>query len=278
MFYVKPKNVRYVDMAIYIDKTVYTQECDDNLIFEYLWHLVYILAFKKGFFHSAATYDDFAVFGATYVFNRLKNPKQFKTDIDGNPKLDKVKSCLNYIKKTLYPMKVLFENQNYTESSLDIVDINQLSQFNFGNFLSECVDEINRVQVQSYFNSIVGTIKSCIIDIPYKYDKVLWQNIYISCLLSLLSKITIDNQSKKRYIKMQSSKYTKSYLLQELYEKQQKSPIILFHLDKSMHDYIKVLVEKIKHQIAKEVSYNTNSFISSQVNMKNILIAGQDDL
>ena len=40
MLFYKPKNLKYTTMAIYIDEHVYTDDCNDNLIFEYLYHLI----------------------------------------------------------------------------------------------------------------------------------------------------------------------------------------------------------------------------------------------
>ena len=39
MIYKKPKGVKYTDMAIYVDKHVYEDDCDDEMIFQYLYHL-----------------------------------------------------------------------------------------------------------------------------------------------------------------------------------------------------------------------------------------------
>ena len=39
MIYKKP-NVRYTDMAIWVDEHAYKDDCDENLMFEYIFHLI----------------------------------------------------------------------------------------------------------------------------------------------------------------------------------------------------------------------------------------------
>jgi hypothetical protein len=83
-------------------------EDEDKLIFEYLYHLIEMLAYKAKFFSRYQYYEDFALYAASDIFIRLKNPKQFEYDGNGNPKLKKIKSILNYIKAVLYAKKVDF--------------------------------------------------------------------------------------------------------------------------------------------------------------------------
>ena len=105
MIYQKPKDVTYTQMAMFIDKHAYDENSTNelnNLIFEYIYHLVEMLAYKAKFFNRYSYYDDFAIYVASSVYLRLKNPKQFEYDNNGNPKLKRVKSILNYIKTILY--------------------------------------------------------------------------------------------------------------------------------------------------------------------------------
>ena len=66
MFYSKPKDVTYTGMAIFIDNhPLFNVDIIDpeleNKIFEYLYHLSYMLAVKKCFFEKAKDYDDFSL-------------------------------------------------------------------------------------------------------------------------------------------------------------------------------------------------------------------------
>ena len=91
-----PKGVTYTQMAIYVDEHYFLPNRDDNLIFEYLYHLIYMLARKKQFFQKSSQYDEYSIFAATKVFMRLIDKRCYEE----NPSMPLVKSCLNYIKKT----------------------------------------------------------------------------------------------------------------------------------------------------------------------------------
>ena len=87
--YTKPKNLKYVDMCIYIDGKVKegnpTEE-EINLIFEYLYHLSFMLAHKHKYFNESHYYEDFSIYFATEVLYRLfYNPKLKKLDENGDP-------------------------------------------------------------------------------------------------------------------------------------------------------------------------------------------------
>ena len=51
--YTKPKGVTYTQMAIKIDDMAYSDSCDDELLFEYLYHLSFMLAYKAKYFKYA---------------------------------------------------------------------------------------------------------------------------------------------------------------------------------------------------------------------------------
>ena len=77
MLYKKDPKLKYTDMCIYIDNHIYTDDCDEELVFSYLYQLAYVLAMKKHFFTNIADYDSYAIYCAGVLFKRLKNPKQF---------------------------------------------------------------------------------------------------------------------------------------------------------------------------------------------------------
>ena len=103
MLYTKPKDITYTEMAISIDEMAYSDNFDENLVFEYLYHLAYMLAVKGKFFNNSTDYNNFSIFTATRAFNRITSKKQFVLDANGSPKQSKIKSSLNYLKAILYP-------------------------------------------------------------------------------------------------------------------------------------------------------------------------------
>lgn len=53
MTYKMPRGVTYTEMAIYIDNHIRDERRDECLIFEYLYHLSYMLARKGSYFHKS---------------------------------------------------------------------------------------------------------------------------------------------------------------------------------------------------------------------------------
>lgn len=109
----KKFKVRPVDMCIYIDENIYKPDHDVQKIFEYLQCLFYSLSMKKRYFNTEYDYEQYSLYGATQVYLRLTNDKQFLEDED--KKLPRVKSVLNYIKNVLYPFKVNYQKDTFNE-------------------------------------------------------------------------------------------------------------------------------------------------------------------
>ena len=258
MLYEKPKDIRYVDMCIYIDENVYRKdltEDEDETIFKYLCILVEMLAKKQSFFKSQKQYEDFSIYVATSVFMRLKNKKQFEIDDKGNYKLKQIKSVLNYLKAILYPRKVNFEQMTYSQVDTiyeeEITDCT--SGYTFSNQLSDITYELNLCEYISCLSDIIGTIRYFLKDIPYYSDKVVWNNIYISCMLTFLNSITLSKNNIHRLRRNDLKKELQYYQIDEMYEKE-SNKVILYHLDESMFNYIHVLTKQIKNIMCKDLS------------------------
>lgn len=243
-------------MAIAIDKMAYSDDCDDELLFEYLYHLSMMLAAKACYFKSAKHYDDFAIFMASSAYFRLRNPKQYIYNSDGQPKMTKIKSILNYLKVILYPRKVAFEQQNYAQTEIMLKEDENVMYVGhtFANKISNSVDGLMKVEFKCCLGDCCNTIKEFLKGIPYRYKSAEWYNIYVSCLLSFMNSITLskDDENKLRTAKYRINDHT---LLMNMYNKQQHEDfVILYHLENDMKDYIRILVMQIKHIIAKDLS------------------------
>ena len=156
-----------------------------------------MLAVKARLFNKGQYYDDFATYFATNIYFRIKNPKQF----DDNSKMKKIKSVLNFMKATLYPGKVSFEQEHYAQVMTAPVQDDEVEydvNYSFSNMLSESVDEISKVEFDTCLHDIPQTFKLYLKRIPYYKDKKLWNNIYISCLLTFLDNIVIDKRTYER--------------------------------------------------------------------------------
>lgn len=272
MLYKKPKNVTYTQMAIAIDNMCYSDNCNDELLFEYLYHLSYMLAIKNRYFNSSKLYDDFAAYCATSVFLRLKNKKQYEINPKTNQyKLTKIKSVLNYLKQTLYFRKVNFEQEHYcqTVSYEEDLENEVVPTYTFGNLLSSMTDKLSRVEFECCLGDVINSFKCYLKQIPYKYKSCEWYNIYLSCLLTFINSITLSFKDK---YKLSNLKYRIGdfELLNEYYSKQDNE-VILYHLDDTMRDYILILVRTIKHIIAKDLSEELH-FELNTYNLNDVVI------
>lgn len=278
--YKKP-NIRYTDMCIYIDKTVYTDECDDVKIFEYLYHLINMLAHQGSYFNSAHYYDDFALTGATRVLLRLKNPKQFIMGPDGQPLLTPIKSVLNYIKSIIYPMKVNFEQETYAQVSAHYTKNGMEYNFDGGEDfkaqLSEQIDDIKLSDFNLYFQDVAKTCRSFMNKIPRSLYTSEWTNIYTSVLLTLLNSVTLNNKNKEKIKQLGNVIYSKPEVIDKVYKEEQADPVILFHLDEEYRNYVFVLYNRLRHLIAKDLSNSAHTFIPSEINAKNLLMASLEE-
>lgn len=274
MMFKKPKNLKYTDMAIYIDNHIYTDDCDEQKVYEYLYHLTSMLAFKAKYFDTYKKYEEFGMFAARYYFMRLKNPKQYIWDDKKNAtKLWKINSILNYIKKSIYGVKVTFEQENYAQYSTEnYVDNYTISNYcNLSRQLVETCDKFNRIDFFAYIDDIDDEIKDVIKDIPYKNQKALWNNIYLSCLLTLNNMSTLSNKKKKELNALKQCDDVYYNALNREYDQNMKEQVILYHLNKDMSDYISLLCNKIKKKIANELSSILNTYLSVDFVLSSIM-------
>ena len=272
----KPKNIRYTDMAIYIDENIYREDLDEaekEKLYEYLYHIAKMLAYKEKLFKKDFYYEDFSIYLATETYLRYMSPKQYSYKENGEPKLSKIKSSLNYLKAVLYPRKVEFEQEYYaqTETAHEYEVLTE-SPYTFVDKLYEYTDDLYSVEFDLYLNDVCKTAKNFLSKIPYSKSSIEWYNIYISCLLTFINCITLPNAEIQKVSKFKKYK-DKIIHIQECYIKLQSEKPILYHLDESMSNYIKVLVTELKHAIAKDLSSISHTYISSSGGINKLMIA-----
>lgn len=262
MTFQKPKDVTYTEMAIYIDNNIYTEDFDAYTIYQYIYHLINMLAVKKCFFTKAQYYDDFSIMAASRIYMRLTNPKQFQFDEDGNPKLSRIKSVLNYIKSIMYPMKVAFEQEHYSqviseepedESPVRPSDVSLDSS----SFIS--------IEILDYLKDLPRVIKQYLTKIPKVKNSREWLNIYTSCLLTLLNCFTL---TRDKIESLENKENITDGYIEKLYS---SDDVILFHLNRDKHDYIQVLTRELKNYIYKELRSIIASYDIDLYNIKNTL-------
>ena len=269
MIFKKPKDVRYVEMAMYVDEKIKQQnisEEESSLIYEYLYHLIYMLSVKHKYFNKEVYYDEFAISLAGDVFHRLfTNPKLDELDENGNPKMVRIKSCLNYIKAILYGRKVAFEQTNYSQKyvSLDESTLVDSTTYNSYSSIRDNIQFNLNIDMDLYLNSISKTIKHFIYtNSPYKKNKMLLKNIYISCLLSIVNSLTFTINDVKGIENKYTKPDAKFRYLCKAYKQNRDNCIILYHLPHKYKDYIKLLVRQLYTLIGKDIQEVCSSSIA----------------
>lgn len=278
----KTPKLRYVDMCIYIDKHIYEPNHDIELIFEYLQCLFYALAFKQNFFKKEDDYDKYSLYGATHVYLRLTNERQFYPD-DHPKKMKRIKSVLNFIKSILYPLKVNYQKENFTKVFSDEFNAEGIND-EIHNLLANDVRSgsqgILAVEVEGYLSSLPQVIKDFLKETPYNSDKKTLSAIYISCLITLLKSITLSNYNYSRLIDKQTNdlKVNAEDLSESMiYEEALNAPTV-FHLKKEMKDYISVLTNNIKKLVAKDIRELSKYYEPTEEIIEDILMAPLSEL
>ena len=266
MTYSKPAGVSYTQMAIYIDQNIYSDKKDEEKLYTYLYHLAIMLATQGAYFSCAEEYDQYGLFSATRLYLRYTNQKQFETNDDGSPKMKKIKSCLNYIKRVIYPYKVDFDMEFNIENK--DVDVIQLGGFDLGEHMIDQTSLFDSMSYSFTLGEISSIVRAHLKKIPYKTRSAEWMNIYTSCMLTILNSMTLSNYQLKEFRKLKLPKYE---TLERLYTQLRYEDPILFHLDPSMSTYIRVLVAELRHVIAAELSWKGDFYISANESMKNLI-------
>lgn len=261
----KPIKMKYTDLCIYIDKTVYNRDENNNptslrnlnsreetTIYNYLCNLIVALAHTKKLFPRWEQYEEFSYSYAADVYMRLTSKNQ-----NFNPeatRLKPIKSILNYIKNTIYFAAINYRNLTYDQLITPEHD---------GEDVCESLHNYCTEQVQSQYSKNVEEIFSeNLSKIIQKMNKVLDESIYrrskernsieLSILLSINNFISLTNaqknlnENKRNKIRSNQVDRWESYII--LWENKLSKQLIIF--------YIKKIFESIQEDIEKDKSDN----------------------
>lgn len=262
MTFEKPDNTTYTDMAIYIDENIYKETFDVNVVYQYLYLLIYMLASHQNLLRPKYL-DSFSLFAASKIYLRLTNPDQFVKTGEGKYKLKRVKSVLNYIKSSLYFLKVDFEQSEYYQefnSNYDEV----FTDFNYENVLSNTLESLHLVDFDLVMNDVPKTCESFLSRIPYVKGTPIWHNIYISVLLTFNSSLTLTYKQRKRVEDLTKSGNIKQYHYKNCYDKEELKPV-LYNLSESMGPYIVVLARQLRHLVGRDLSETLRTKVDSDL-------------
>lgn len=260
MTFQKPKNLTYVDMCKYVDSKVPQDSLTDDeasLCYEYLYHIIYMLAIKQRYFHKEEYYDEFAITLAGDVFHRLfTHPKLTEVDDNGQPLMPKLKSCLNYIKAILYGRKVAFEQKSYSQKYLDMTELNDeyspiATSFEY---MRENLSFTPKTHVTLYLESISKTVRLYLeTHCPYRNQHLIFKNIYLSCMLSILNGIILTPNDYEGLTEKYVTQDAKIRYLYKVYKYNKDNCVCLYHLPQYFKNYITVVVRQIFTVIGDEI-------------------------
>ncbi len=287
MTFNKPKNVKYTDMCIYVDSKVQQDSITDeeaSLCYEYLYHIIYMLAVKNKYFNKEEYYDEFSITLASDVFHRLfTHPKLKEYDEFGNPLLPKMKSCLNYIKAILYGRKVAFEQKNYSQKYLDmeVLDENFTPVSTSFTYTRDNLDFTIGLHANLYLENISNSIKDFLVKTsPYRKQPLIFKHIYLSCLLSIINSLTFTPSDQMGIQSKYVSPEAKDRYLYKLYKHNKDNCTVLYRLPQSFNGYITVVVRQLFTIIGKEIQDICKEQISIPqdvlMNISLMEIAGKD--
>lgn len=269
MTYNKPTDKTYVEMCIYFDEHIYGEYRDDNILYQYLYHIIYMLACKKRYFNSWDEYDAFALYMATKVYLRYINPEHQGPE-------DRIKSVLNYCKTLLYPTKVDFQKETYAERFGS--DPNRDDDFSI--LESDMVDSVqsshinNELMMEDLINEFKGLSKLIWREVnrtPYSTDDVLRRRLFMSTLITLIKGLTLNNSVKsKLQKKTEKGLDTESTVLEVLY-KERETSTTLWRLDVKYTGIVAMLAFKVRKQCGENIHLVRREFELSDKDVSAVL-------
>lgn len=261
--FTKPKNVRWVDMAIWIDENFYKENCDYDTAYAYMYLLASMLAAKRRYFDNARDYDEFASYLAYDTFKRM-------SDESKSP----IKSVLNYMKSILSFRRMGYNHQKRQK----IIDPVYDQDWDSTMYVEYCKDAYESSFNDELYNGVCETlayapkyINDCIPNV-YKLNKLEYKNIYMSCILSMINNITLPEIVRYRF----ESKLNNQPLFDETkyYAKYLDKKNILWHLTEDYNSLISVILNKVQIKLINEIKELSNSIKISPEDFNNILFSG----
>jgi hypothetical protein len=268
MLWKKPSNMRYTELCVFIDENVpkivnpgENPELE-NTIYNYLWLLVKALAIKKCMFKNFEDYDMYAFYSATRLFIALRKNQLNQGKVIKGKLIRPIKSCLNYTKALLYPMKIEYQRESFREvieeefvsTKFDALAYKEQLKNQARN--NSEVTQTFKGYVQDTINQSSKLLEDILQKSPFNSSTPEYKNLKISILLT---SIQILKTKKKLYVAPAQS-------------------VVLWHLPKSMANYTKILLKEFFMAIKQEVIECYRMADLSEGDLENILTAATEEL
>jgi len=242
MLWKKPTDLRYTQLCMYIDKHIpdivepgKNPDIEDT-VYNYLWLVIKALAIKKCMFNNFQDYDPYAFYGANRIYFALrKNVWNTGKTIKGK-EIKPIKSCLNYIKALLYPMKIEYQNETFKEVISEEFVSKKFDTYNFKEQLrvdaktNQGVNEHFKFFVKDSFEHIGSLANKVLKKSPFNENSLEYKRLKLSLFLNAINSLKVKK-------KLDSELQT----------------IILWKLPKSMGSYVRILLKEFYSEIKLEI-------------------------
>ena len=238
----KDPSMKYTDLCIYIDNNIQNiinpgenPEIEDK-IYNYLWLLVKALAIKKCMFNNFQDYDPFSFYAANRLFFALRKNMWNQGKTIKGKQIRPIKSCLNYTKALLYPMKIEYQNETFKEIISEEFVSKKFDAFSFQEKLrNEARDaqDSNRqfkAYIEDSFKSIGHVLNKVMQRTPYRPTSPEYKWLRMTLILNTLNSLSLKN-------KLNSEVPT----------------IILWKTQKSNSSYVRILLKEFYSEIKLEI-------------------------
>lgn len=275
----KPWNMKYTDLCIYIDKTVYERDKNNNPIglrkltseeidnvYTYLYDLIYALAVKKRLFTQKSDYDAFCLEAAGDIFMRLEKPDQ---DFTYQSKHNKpIKSVLNYIKGALGFMSITWRNTNYA-NVINPEHDSEETVFGARSYIyAQASSQYNEQKIKAYqdvLKNLPSYVERGLKLSIFNKNKLKKHQILLSEYVSLCNCLTLPN---KKLIYSQDKIYSK--IISQLNEKE-KFIVVLSDDPLITADLIELQLKRSLFLMEDEVNQISSDLTPSDQDLENIL-------
>lgn len=242
MLWKKPAGMKYTDMCIYIDQNIPNivnpgEHPDiENTVYNYLWLLVKALAIKKCMFSDFSDYDAYSFYAANRLFFALRKNFWNRGKIIKGKEIKPIKSCLNYTKALLYPMKIEYQretfrgilSEEFTSKKFDVFSFRE--QLRSSAKIAQGSDRMFKTFVESSIINVGKLLDNVLKNSPFVPISSDFKKLKISLLLNAV-------YSLKTKHKLDSEVQT----------------IILWRLPKSMSSYVRILLKEFYTAIKNEI-------------------------
>lgn len=260
MLWKKPSSMKYTDLCMFVDENVpkivnpgENPELE-NLIYNYLWLLVKALAIKKCMFNDFQDYDMYSFYAANRLFFALRKNQLNQGKTIKGKQIRPIKSCLNYTKALLYPMKIEYQRESFKEVIEEEFVSKKFDAFAYKEQLKSSAREGAGVtrQFREYLYEALSKnghiLEKVLQKSPFRRGTKDYDNLKISILLNSIYAL---KNNKKLDVVNQS--------------------IILWHLPKSMTNYTKILLKEFFMAIKLEIIDCYKEADLSDLDLENIL-------